>query len=70
MTRVSRSLAVFSALAVAGASALAVARDEASSAGDRFAAFFGTGEICPPTACSIVYKTSDDGPPSRIVAVD
>lgn len=70
MTRIARSLAVFSALAVAGVSALAVARDEASSAGDRLAAFFGTGDACPPAACSIVYKTSNEGPPSRIVEVD
>lgn len=70
MKTIPKSIALVSALAVVGASALAVARDEVPTPGDRLATFFGVGEACPPLACTIVYKTDKNGPPSRLVAVD
>lgn len=64
-----KAIALLSALVVTGASALAVARDQASAPGDllRVAA---TPDSCPPSACTIVVKTDRHGPPSRLVAVD
>lgn len=69
MKRLTKSIALLSALAVVGVSALAVARDEAPMPGDRAQAFL-TPDSCPPSACTVVYKTEKDGPPSRLVMVD
>ena len=70
MKRLSRSIALLSALAVVGVSALAVARDEAQMPGDRNLPFLSTPDSCPPSACTVVFKTEKDGPPSRLLAVD
>ncbi|NLH81228.1 MAG: hypothetical protein GX458_10365 [Phyllobacteriaceae bacterium] len=72
MTR-PKSIALLAALAVLGVSALAVARDETPMPGDRTASLSRsarTPDACPPSACTIVFKTDKDGPPSRLVAVD
>lgn len=70
MQRLTKSIALLSALAVVGVSALAVARDEAPMPGDRALSFVTTPDSCPPSACTVVYKTEKDGPPSRLVSVD
>lgn len=70
MKTMSKSIALLSAVAVIGVSALAVARDESPMPGDRTQSFTGTTDSCPPSACTIVFKTDRDGPPSAIVAVD
>jgi len=69
MTR-PKSIALLAALAVLGVSALAVARDETPMPGDRAFSAPRTPDSCPPSACTIVYKTDKDGPPSRMPAVD
>lgn len=69
MTR-PKSIALLAALAVLGVSALAVARDETPMPGDRAVSTLRTPDSCPPSACTIVYKTDKDGPPSRVTAVD
>ena len=65
-----KSLALLSALALVGVSALAVARDGSTTPGDRSGAFARTPDSCPPAACTIVFKTPKGGPPSTLVAVD
>lgn len=70
MKTISKSIALLSAVAVIGVSALAVARDGASTPGDRPMASLETPDSCPPSACTIVFKTEKDGPPSTLVAVD
>lgn len=70
MKRLTKSIALLSALAVVGVSALAVARDEAPTPGDRSLSFLTQQDSCPPSACTLVYKTEKDGPPSRLVTVD
>ncbi|MCE1236163.1 MAG: hypothetical protein LWW93_07370 [Hyphomicrobiales bacterium] len=64
-----KTIAFLSALVVTGASALAVARDQASTPGD-LVQVATTPDSCPPSACTIVVKTDRRGPPSRLVAVD
>lgn len=64
-----KSIALLSALVVTGASALAVARDQASTPGDLTRVGM-TPDSCPPSACTIVVKTDRNGPPSQLVAVD
>ena len=70
MNKTKKSVALLSALAVVGVSALAVARDEAPMPGDRNGSSFRTVDSCPPSACTIVWKTDKGGPPSTVVAVD
>ncbi len=70
MTTRPHSIALLAALAVLGVTALAVARDGTPMPGDRAAFALRTPDSCPPSACTIVYKTDKDGPPSRLVAVD
>lgn len=70
MNRTKKSVALLSALAVVGVSALAVARDEAPMPGDHAVSFLRTIDSCPPSACTIVWKTGKGGPPSTVVAVD
>jgi hypothetical protein len=70
MKRLTKSIALLSAFAVVGVSALAVARDGGPTPGDRSLPFASTPDSCPPSACTVVFKTERDGPPSRLVAFD
>lgn len=70
MLTISRSVALLSAFAVLGVSALAVARDVTPISGDRTASASHVLDTCPPSACTIVMKTDRGGPPSRLVAVE
>lgn len=65
-----KSIALLVGLAVLGASAYATARDETPMPGDHVVAMRTTPDSCPPSACTIVFKTDKNGPPSRLVAVD
>lgn len=71
----SRSLIVIVTAAFVGISALAVARGADRITPESFVPTFqsrGSTEsrLCPPAACSVVYKTETGGPPSKVVHVD
>ena len=68
MTTIIRSVALLSAIALFGASALAFARDQNPISADRTVSASRTIAICPPNACTIVVKTERGGPPSRMVS--
>lgn len=71
----SKSLFGIVVAAVVGVSALAVAREADRIAPESFVPMFkprqlATNDLCPPSACSIVFKTEQGGPPSTVVQVD
>lgn len=71
----SKSLFGMFAATVVGISALAVAHEADRIAPESFVPTLqsrqlATGELCPPSACSIVFKTEEGGPPSTVVHID
>ncbi len=70
MTTISRSVALLSAIALLGASALAFAREQSPIMADRTVSAIRTPDSCPPDACTIVLKTERGGAPSRFVSLD
>ena len=58
-----------------GFTALAVARDGARVTPEGRSAAVrtrdaGASPLCPPSACTIVFKTESGGPPSRVVHIE
>lgn len=71
----SKSLIAIATATLVCVSALAVARGADRIAPESFVPTFQsrdlvTSELCPPSACSIVFKTEEGGPPSTVVHVD
>lgn len=71
----SKSLIAIATATFVGVSALAVARGADRITPDGFVPTFQSrsvvvGGICPPNACSVVFKTATGGPPSKVFHVD
>ncbi len=71
----SKSLFGIVVAAFIGVSALGVAHEVDRIAPESFVPTLqsrqlATGVTCPPSACSIVFKTEEGGPPSTVVHID